>query len=63
VAINTLIYSPQGIGLAEAFVNPMTRDYVSRIDIGDAAGSMAHLREAFPHGDEVHPRSILGVRT
>ena len=54
--------SPQSNGIAESFVNTFGRDYVSQMDLSDAATVLAQLPAAFEHFNEVHPHSSLKMR-
>ena len=53
--VNTPVCSPQSNGMAESFVNTFKRDYVSRMDLADAAALMEQLPAAFEHFNTVHP--------
>ena len=55
--------SPALNGIAESFVNTFRRDYVSRMDLSDAATVLAQLPAAFEHFNEVHPHSSLKMRS
>lgn len=57
--INTPVCSPQSNGMAESFVNTFKRDYISRMDLRDAATVLAQLPAAFEHFNEIHPHSSL----
>ncbi len=61
--INTPVCSPQSNGMAESFVNTFKRDYVSRMDLSDAATVMAQLPAAYEHFNEVHPHSALKMQS
>jgi putative transposase len=61
--INTPVCSPQSNGMAESFVNTFKRDYVSRMDLSDAATVMAQLPAAYEHFNEVHPHSALKMKS
>ncbi len=61
--VNTPVCSPQSNGMAESFVNTFKRDYVSRMDLSDAATVLAQLPAAFEHFNEVHPHSSLKMRS
>ena len=61
--INTPVCSPQGNGMAESFVNTFKRDYVARMDRGDARTVLEQLPAAFEHFNEVHPHSSLKMRS
>jgi transposase InsO family protein len=61
--IRTPVCSPQSNGIAESFVNTFRRDYVSRMDLSDAATVLAQLPAAFEHFNEVHPHSSLKMRS
>lgn len=61
--IRTPVCSPQSNGIAESFVNTFRRDYVSRMDLTDAATVLAQLPAAFEHFNEVHPHSSLKMRS
>jgi transposase InsO family protein len=61
--VNTPVCSPQSNGMAESFVNTFKRDYVSRMDLGDAATVMEQLPAAFEHFNTVHPHSSLKMRS
>jgi transposase InsO family protein len=63
VPINTPVCSPQSNGMAESFVNTFRRDYVSRMDLSNAATVMAQLPAAFEHFNEIHPHSSLKMRS
>jgi transposase InsO family protein len=49
--------------MAESFVNTFKRDYVSRMDLADAATVMAQLPAALEHFNTVHPHSSLKMRS
>jgi putative transposase len=61
--VNTPVCSPQSNGMAESFVNTFKRDYVSRMDLADAATVMEQLPAAFEHFNTVHPHSSLKMRS
>jgi transposase InsO family protein len=61
--VNTPVCSPQSNGMAESFVNTFKRDYVSRMDLADAATVMEQLPAAFEHFNAVHPHSSLKMRS
>lgn len=61
--VNTPVCSPQSNGMAESFVNTFKRDYVSRMDLADAATVMNQLPAAFEHFNTVHPHSSLKMRS
>ena len=61
--VNTPVCSPQSNGMAESFVNTFRRDYVSRMDLADAATVIAQLPVAFEHFNIVHPHSSLKMRS
>jgi transposase InsO family protein len=57
--IRTPVCSPQSNGMAESFVNTFRRDYLSRMDLRDAATVIGQLPQAFEHFNSVHPHSSL----
>jgi transposase InsO family protein len=57
--ITTPVCSPQSNGIAESFVNTFRRDYLSRMDLSNAAVVLAQLPAAFEHFNVVHPHSSL----
>jgi len=61
--VNTPVCSPQSNGMAESFVNTFKRDYVSRMDLADAATVMRQLPAAFEHFNVIHPHSSLKMRS
>ena len=61
--INTPVCSPQSNGMAESFVNTFRRDYLSRMDLSDAASVMRQLPAAFEYFNEVHPHSSLKMKS
>jgi putative transposase len=61
--VNTPVCSPQSNGMAESFVNTFKRDYVSRMDLADAATVMEQLPAAFEHFNTIHPHSSLKMRS
>lgn len=61
--VNTPVCSPQSNGMAESFVNTFKRDYVTRMDLRDAATVTVQLPAAFEHFNEVHPHSSLKMRS
>jgi putative transposase len=61
--VNTPVCSPQSNGMAESFVNTFKRDYVSRMNLTDAATVMEQLPAAFEHFNTVHPHSSLKMRS
>jgi transposase InsO family protein len=61
--LNTPVCSPQSNGVAESFVNSFRRDYVSQMDLSNAARVLAQLPAAFEHFNEVHPHSGLKMRS
>ena len=61
--VNTPVCSPQSNGMAESFVNTFRRDYLSRMDLADAATVLEQLQPAFEHFNEIHPHSSLKMRS
>ncbi len=57
------VCSPQSNGMAESFVNAFRRDYLSRMDLSDAASVIRQLPAAFEHFNEVHPHSLLKMKS
>ena len=57
--VNTPVCSLQSNGMAESFVNTFRRDYLARMDLGDAQSVLAQLPAAFKHFNEVHPHSCI----
>ena len=62
-SVNTPVCSPQSNGMAESFVNTFKRDYVSRMNLADAATVLEQLPAAFEHFNTVHPHSSLKMRS
>ena len=61
--VNTPVCSPQSNGMAESFVNSFRRDYLSQMDLSDAATVLDQLPAAFEHFNESHPHSGLKMRS
>jgi transposase InsO family protein len=61
--VTTPVCSPQSNGMAESFVNTFRRDYLSRMDLADAATVLEQLQPAFEHFNEIHPHSSLKMRS
>ena len=55
--------SPAATASLNPFVNTFRRDYVSRMDLSDAATVLAQLPAAFEHFNEIHPHSSLEMRS
>jgi putative transposase len=61
--ITTPVCSPQSNGMAESFVNTFRRDYLSRMDLVDAATVLSQLSPAFEHFNEIHSHSSLRMKS
>ena len=59
----TPIESPQSIGMAEAFVRTIKRDYVRVSPCPNAETVMLQLPSWITHYNEVHPHKALGYRS
>jgi transposase InsO family protein len=49
--------------MAESFVNTFKRDDVAHMDLRDAQTVMAQFPATFEHFNEVHPHSLLKMRS